>query len=129
MGILQARILEWVAMPSSRGSSQPRNRTRVSCIAGRFFNQPSGKPYCWRLFWILNKYAIIVEDVETTTGTKEVILAFQAWSHVPLALYVHLCMKMSSSDRIRSYFIGVFLSSLQHSTFNLTVKCCVSLCH
>ena len=37
MGILQARILEWVAMPSSKGSSQPRNRTWVSCIAGRFF--------------------------------------------------------------------------------------------
>ena len=37
MGILQARILEWVAMPSSRGSSQPRYWTCVSCIAGRFF--------------------------------------------------------------------------------------------
>ena len=32
MGILQARILEWVAMPFSRGSSWPRDRTRVSCI-------------------------------------------------------------------------------------------------
>ena len=31
------RILEWVAYPFSRGSSQPRNRTRVSCIAGGFF--------------------------------------------------------------------------------------------
>ena len=31
-----ARILEWVAMPFSRGSSQPRDRTQVSCIAGRF---------------------------------------------------------------------------------------------
>ena len=31
-GILQARILEWVAMPSSRGSSQPRDWTHVSCI-------------------------------------------------------------------------------------------------
>ena len=30
MGILQARILEWVVMPSSRGSSQPRDRTQVS---------------------------------------------------------------------------------------------------
>ena len=29
--------LEWVAMPFSKGSSQPRNRTQVSCIAGRFF--------------------------------------------------------------------------------------------
>ena len=32
-GILQARILEWVAMPSSRGSSQPRDRTRISDIS------------------------------------------------------------------------------------------------
>ena len=36
-GILQARILEWVAIPFSRGSSQPRDRTQVSRIAGRFF--------------------------------------------------------------------------------------------
>ena len=35
-GILQARILEWVAMPSSWGSSQPTDRTQVSCIAGEF---------------------------------------------------------------------------------------------
>ena len=37
MGIVQARILEWVAMPSSKGSSQPRDRTQISRIAGRFF--------------------------------------------------------------------------------------------
>ena len=37
MGILQARILEWVAMPSFRGSSQPTDRTQVSHIAGGFF--------------------------------------------------------------------------------------------
>ena len=36
-GILQARILEWVAISFSRGSSQPRGRTQVSCITGRFF--------------------------------------------------------------------------------------------
>ena len=35
--ILQARILEWVAIPFSSGSSQPRDGTCVSCIAGRFF--------------------------------------------------------------------------------------------
>ena len=44
-GVLQARILEWVAFPFSRGSSQPRDRTQVSCIAGRFFPaEPQGKP-------------------------------------------------------------------------------------
>ena len=31
------RILEWVAYPFSLGSSQPRNQTRISCIAGKFF--------------------------------------------------------------------------------------------
>ena len=36
-GILQARILKWVAISFSRGSSQPSDRTRVSCIAGRHF--------------------------------------------------------------------------------------------
>ena len=42
-GISQARILEWVAMPFSRGSSWPRDRTHVSCIAG------TGRqiPYHW----------------------------------------------------------------------------------
>ena len=38
-GILQARILEWVTFPFSRGSSQPRDQTQVSLIAGRFFTR------------------------------------------------------------------------------------------
>ena len=45
-GILQARILEWVAIPFSRGSSQPRDPTQFSCIAEvkspHFKNQYSG---------------------------------------------------------------------------------------
>ena len=48
IGILQARILEWIAMPSSRGSSQPRDQTQVSCgscIISRFFiTEPLEKP-------------------------------------------------------------------------------------
>ena len=44
-GILQARILEWLAFPFSRGSSQPRDLTQVSCIAGDFLPaEPPGKP-------------------------------------------------------------------------------------
>ena len=35
--ILQGRILEWVAFPCSRGSSQPRDRIQISYIAGGFF--------------------------------------------------------------------------------------------
>ena len=45
--LLRARILEWVAIPFSKGSYQPRNWIQVSCIAGRFFYHLShlGSPY------------------------------------------------------------------------------------
>ena len=44
-GVLQARILEWVAISSSRRSSWPRDWTHVSCLTSRFFTaEPSGKP-------------------------------------------------------------------------------------
>ena len=44
MGILQARILKRVAMPSSRGSSQPRDRTVSALQADSLPSEPSGKP-------------------------------------------------------------------------------------
>ena len=44
-GILQARILQWAAMPSSKGSSQPRNRTRSPALqADSLPSEPPGKP-------------------------------------------------------------------------------------
>ena len=46
-GILQARILEWVAIAFSRGSSQCRDQTRVSHIAGRFFTVWAVKVYSY----------------------------------------------------------------------------------
>ena len=53
-GILQARILEWVAISSSRGSSQPKDWTCISCNAGWFLTaEPPGKPWCWFAFIIL----------------------------------------------------------------------------
>ena len=46
MRISQTRILEWVAIFFSRGSSLPKNRTCVSCIAGGFFiTESPGRPY------------------------------------------------------------------------------------
>ena len=46
-GILQARTLVWVAMSSSRGSSWPRGRTWVSCIAGGFFTIWATREALW----------------------------------------------------------------------------------
>ena len=48
-GISQAIILEWVAISFSRGS-QPRDRTHISCLAGRFFTtEPRGYVWIWEL--------------------------------------------------------------------------------
>ena len=49
LGILQTRILEWVAIPSFRRSSQSRDRTQVSCIAGRFFTVWATREAPWNL--------------------------------------------------------------------------------
>ena len=58
-GILQARILEWVAMPSSRESSQTSDQTHASCVswmAGMFFiTEPSRKPYIYHIYILKEK--------------------------------------------------------------------------
>ena len=52
-GILQARILEWVAFPFSRGSFQPRDWTRVSCIqTDSLPTELSGKAWKWKCKWL-----------------------------------------------------------------------------
>ena len=66
MGILQAKILEWVAMPSSRGSSQPRDRTQVSHIAGWFFPIWVTREALEVNFWLLDQfYSIKTEKIPT----------------------------------------------------------------
>ena len=72
LGILQARILKWVVMPSSRGSSQPRDRTRisyVSCMGRRalYHPVPPGKA---KTSSQLSHYLIIVVD-STTEKNRE----------------------------------------------------------
>ena len=47
MEFFPARLLEWVAISFSRGSSRPKDRTHISCIASGFFpTEPPGKPIC-----------------------------------------------------------------------------------
>ena len=63
-GILQARILEWAAIPFSRGSSWPRDRTPISCgscIAGGFFTtEPLGRQAHNSFFFFLFALCLIV---------------------------------------------------------------------
>ena len=90
-GLLQARILEQVAISFSRGSSWPRDQTRVSCIAGRFL--PSESPGKSRLF-ILKFYAHAVRivwwsftaehiSVTITQIKKQNITVFLSSHHTP----------------------------------------------
>ena len=66
-GIFYARILEWVAIPFSKGSSQPRDRTWVSCIAGRFFTVwATSSPNCSVIIIII----IIRNGTYMDWGTK-----------------------------------------------------------
>ena len=59
-GALQARILEWVALPSSRGSSRSRDRTPSPALAGGFFTtEPPGKPHLDHIIPHLNSCALI----------------------------------------------------------------------
>ena len=73
-GILQAWILEWVAVAFSRGSSKPRDPTQVSCISGRFFyHWAIGKVNEWML--TVNTYfPCTARDLNLDYSRKKVIL-------------------------------------------------------
>ena len=75
----QARILEWAAISSCRGSSQPRDRTRASCIAGRFFYQyQETSP---NLPW----FGCFYSGAASTSG-----LLFHIWSYHAQAVYFQI---------------------------------------
>ena len=77
-GLLQARILEWVATLSfSRGSSQPRDLTRISCVsctAGRFFTtEPPGEVQCDLGQAILPPCALVPTSVNESAFSAEAL--------------------------------------------------------
>ena len=63
-GISQARILEWVATSSSRGSSRPRNRTWLSCTAGRFFTVWATKESHISQYYRINHISLWYYDIK-----------------------------------------------------------------
>ena len=60
LGVLQARILEWVAVPSSRGSSSPRDLTWVSRIAGRFSTVRATRELVYFYVFNIFKYFVVI---------------------------------------------------------------------
>ena len=88
MRILQAKIQEWVAMPSSRGSSQPRSWTQVSSIAGGFLT-------IWVTREALDDHTIV---------NKEKLLIFRKY---PLTHVKGHCVSNSSKKYIVGMKIGL----------------------
>ena len=93
-GIFQARILEWVAFPFSRVSSQPRDRTQVSCIAGGFFTSWATREACeadrktfTQQMPSLNseKWSILIYE-DKGVPSRQVLLDSPKLLHLPCAL-------------------------------------------
>ena len=77
-GVFQARILDWIARPSSRGSSWPRDRTQVSCIAGGLFTIWAA----WEAWWTCrpgaNNHFLEDYSEDEITGENALCLAHRA---------------------------------------------------
>ena len=105
-GILQARILEWVAIPFFRESSQPRDRTEVSCMAGKVFTSwatreaPTQRKLtvsssCWQTLLLINILEI------------KGILVYLTCSRVQTKLYPDMLLIFSSScQKLKRYEKG-----------------------
>ena len=111
-GILQARILKWIAIPVSRGHFHPRDRTWVSCIAGRFFiiwatrEAPSNGKKDGKQWWSLNDEVLALNG-EWCWVTVMSLLAvhipslgkrlFKSFVHIYVQLFVFLLLSFESS--------------------------------
>ena len=144
--ILQARILEWVAIPFSRGSSRHRDQTRVSCgscIACRYFtNGPPGKPPLhiryvlsgWGLRVYTSRWKILGHRVctfsilvETDKWIPKVVSLHPYWTLMSLDIsFFPVWGKINIDDSvcISWYFMSLSTSSrfISHLSFYF-VKC------
>ena len=83
-GILQARILEWVAIPFSRGSSWPRDRTQVFHIAGRCFTiWATREAYYYSHQWLTWRQITVMRYLilKTLMFMKKVLIVYHGGFH------------------------------------------------
>ena len=107
-GILQARILEWAAMPSSRGSSQPRNQTHVSHITGDSLSH-EGSPGI--LGWVAYPFSRETSWLKNWTGVSCIVGRFfyqLSYPGSPLFTYVYECIHWRVYVYIFIYNICVY---------------------
>ena len=92
-GILQARILEWVAIPFSRGSSGSRDQTQVFHIAGRFFY------YLSHLGSLSSFYLLLISCFGTDTERQKFFDYFPIYGPV----FLEICLPCQKAYRVFSF--------------------------
>ena len=127
-GILQARVLEWVAMPSSRGSSPPRDRTSVSYIAGGFFTiWATREAYVYNTAGVISNLEQKVDDFfhlpRTSILMDSIKWLFNSGYHYlsPFLLWFCVSVKVGVLITWQDYWV-VTVESLSFST-------CTDICH
>ena len=119
-GILQARILEWVAYPFSCGSYRPRSQTWVSCIADRFFTNWAIRealkvyPSCSILpssFFRLSILFSIYSEVELLNYVVRLFFFFWNYRFIPSA--EHKRFSFPTSTPVLAVFIAAILKGLK----------------
>ena len=96
-GILQARILEWVAFPFSRGSFQPRDQIQVSHFAGRFFTSRAYQGSPRILKWVAYPFSSGSSRPRNWTGVSRIAGGFFTSWDLREALYIVVCICQSQS--------------------------------
>ena len=120
-GILQARILEWVAISLSRGSSWPRNWNQVSCIAGRVFTSwATGEALFWD--WLVWTPCCPGDSQQSSPAPQ-----FEGISSSVLSL-LHGLTVTSVHDywKIRALTISIFVSRVLPLLFNTLSRCVIA---
>ena len=92
-GILQARILEWVAFPFSKGSSQPKNQTQVSCIAGGFFTNWAIRE-ANTIYWVF--FPSHLGKISLKVSSTDEFIVWSSWEHDP-----YICETTLQSIKIK----------------------------
>ena len=106
MGVLQARIVEWAALPSSSASSWPRNQTGVSHIAGRFFTRwgTRASPYIHiyplfcRSFTHIGHYRVLSRvhySIQKVLTSYLVCVCVCVYTYM---LYIYICIYHTYTD-------------------------------
>ena len=96
--LLQARILEWVAVPFSRGSSQTRDWTQVFCTAGGFFYCLSHQESSRILEWVAYPFSRGSSRPRTWTGVScSASGFFTTWAPRKALLYAYLTLNITAT--------------------------------